>query len=709
MTLEPTGNNDGSSVQPSSSDANQPGQLKKAAVIKKAAPPKKANAPQKTAPLKKAALLEPLPGEPAEPTTSSVPEKPGPRESTTSPAATATAKLAGDIVAVAPAARAPDPVYMVNSDEEEGAARSMFASWESYSAGGVSMLVHMILILILGLWGLDLFELKSAQMSAIADTVVVEDLVEEDESILDEEVIIKEIIEPEKDMDDPITIESPLEDAEDNSNLALLEENEDISDLLANTDWMNDFNVPLGNLLDANPAGEGAPNGTGNSVVRVGGTHLGGRAARRAKVEIPEAEEAVNRGLTWLAKHQHKDGSWSFDHARHPDCRGRCKNPGDMTKTPLSATGLALLPFLGAGYTHQKGPFKETVGKGLVYLMRNMRVDDTAWDGSLWDRQATMYGHGICTLVLCEAYGMTKQAPESLTDGAANGIEEGAFPIELEKLKIAADKASHFIQRAQGPGGGWRYMPHDMGDTSVLGWQLMALMAAKDAGLRVNAKVGPRVNQFLARVEAGIEGDNVYGRFGTKYAYDMTKKRFSKATNTIGILSRLFMGVKAHHPAVTIVASKIAVDGPDPGDMYYNYYANQVMFQFGGQQWEDWQKKITAVLIKAQVKDGHAVGTWYFDEGDQGATKGGRVYCTSLALMCLEEHYRHLRISKSAEELAEQFAEPDEKEDAGDDKDGAGAGDGEDGAKDAAANDNEGDAGQPDAEREVRGAANEAD
>ncbi|MFP6612444.1 MAG: hypothetical protein VB835_09065, partial [Pirellulales bacterium] len=218
------------------------------------------------------------------------------------------------------------------------------------------------------------------------------------------------------------------------------------------------------------------------------------------------------------------------------------------------------------------------------------------------------------------------------------------------------------------------------GDTSVLGWQLMALMAAKDAGLRVNARVGAGVNQFLSRVEGGIEGDTVYGRFGTKYAYDLTKKRFTKATDTIGILSRMFMGVKPHHPAVTLVASKIAAGGPDAGDMYYNYYANQVMFQFGGQQWEDWQKKLTPVLVDSQAKDGHAVGTWYFDEGDQGATKAGRLYCTSLALMCLEEHYRHLRISKSVEELAEQFAEPDDEDAAA--KEG----------KDAAAGDKEADA-----------------
>lgn len=674
MTLEPTGKHDGTPNQPEPADGGQSAELKKAAVVKKAVPLKKAG-PQKAASLKKAALLESLPGE------SVAPNKSKPSEmATPSPTARASETPVAGSISTPPAATATDPAYAVDVDEADGEARGLLASWESYSAAAVSMLVHMLFVLILGLWGLNTLKRDSGSITAIAESVVIEDLVEEDASILEEEIIIKEVPEPAEEMDDPITIESPLEDAEDNTNLALLDDNEDVSDLLVNTETSNFLNVPLGNLLDANPSGDGGPKGTGNSVIRVGGTHLGGRAGRRAKAGTPEAEEAVELGLAWLVKHQHKDGSWSFDHGRHPDCRGRCKNPGGMTRTKFSATGLALLPFLGAGCTHQKGPYKETVGKGLVYLMLNMRVDGTAWDGSLWDRQATMYGHGICTLVLCEAYGMSKQTPESLTDGEADGVEEDAFPIELEKLKMAADKASQFVQRAQGPGGGWRYMPNDMGDTSVLGWQLMALMAAKDAGLRVNAKVGAGVNQFLSRVEGGIEGDAVYGRFGTKYAYDLTKKRFSKATDTIGILSRMFMGVKSHHPAVTLVASKIAAGGPDAGDMYYNYYANQVMFQFGGQQWEDWQKKLTPVLVDSQAKDGHAVGTWYFDEGDQGATKAGRLYCTSLALMCLEEHYRHLRISKSVEELAEQFAEPDDEDAAA--KEG----------KDAAAGDKEADA-----------------
>ncbi|MFP6694901.1 MAG: hypothetical protein VB875_17900, partial [Pirellulales bacterium] len=253
MTLEPTGKHDGTPNQPEPADGGQSAELKKAAVVKKAVPLKKAG-PQKAASLKKAALLESLPGE------SVAPNKSKPSEmATPSPTARASETPVAGSISTPPAATATDPAYAVDVDEADGAARGLLASWESYSAAAVSMLVHMLFVLILGLWGLNTLKRDSGSITAIAESVVIEDLVEEDASILEEEIIIKEVPEPAEEMDDPITIESPLEDAEDNTNLALLDDNEDVSDLLVNTETSNFLNVPLGNLLDANPSGDGGP------------------------------------------------------------------------------------------------------------------------------------------------------------------------------------------------------------------------------------------------------------------------------------------------------------------------------------------------------------------------------------------------------------------------------------------------------------------
>ena len=68
-----------------------------------------------------------------------------------------------------------------------------------------------------------------------------------------------------------------------------------------------------------------------------------------------ETQQAVDAALAWIARHQNPDGSWSFDY--HGNCRdATCTGPG-AANAPGAATGLALLPFLARGHTHQnKGP-----------------------------------------------------------------------------------------------------------------------------------------------------------------------------------------------------------------------------------------------------------------------------------------------------------------------------------------------------------------
>ena len=47
------------------------------------------------------------------------------------------------------------------------------------------------------------------------------------------------------------------------------------------------------------------------------------------------------------------------------------------------------------------------------------------------------------------------------------------------------------------------------------------------------------------------------------------------------------------------------------------------------------------------MKNDHLDGSWFLP-GDHGSQKGGRVYCTVMALLCLEENYRHMRLFNNA-------------------------------------------------------------
>ena len=79
--------------------------------------------------------------------------------------------------------------------------------------------------------------------------------------------------------------------------------------------------------------------------------------------------------------------------------------------------------------------------------------------------------------------------------------------------------------------------------------------------------------------------------------------------------------------------------------MYYNYYATQIMKQYGGKQWPKWNNKMRDYLVKTQSKEGNETGSWFLG-GKSGHSnkRGGRLYSTAMATMTLEVYYRFLPI-----------------------------------------------------------------
>ena len=341
-----------------------------------------------------------------------------------------------------------------------------------------------------------------------------------------------------------------------------------------------------------------------------GGGGFGGRApGRRGQLVgsgggTPASEAAVERGLKWLIAHQHEDGGWRFSF-EGPPCDDQCTHGGVEIST-TAATAMALLPFYGAGYTHKEGPYTDQVNRGLYYLGSRMLI--TPQGGDL--QEGTMYAQGLSTICLCEAYGMSKD----------------------ENLRAYAQKAVNFILYAQDRHtGGWRYFPGQAGDTTVSGWQLMALKSAQMAGLDVPSGSLFMANKFL---------DSVQAEKGAAYGY--LRPGTEATTTSIGLLCRMFLGWSKTHPALAVGVNGIDKLGPSPTDMYYNYYATQVMFHYHSSAWDRWNQKMRDYLIETQSDQGHEAGSWYFP--DRHLDKGGRLCNTSLALLTLEVYYRYLPI-----------------------------------------------------------------
>lgn len=382
------------------------------------------------------------------------------------------------------------------------------------------------------------------------------------------------------------------------------------------------------------PAGVGAdlsanPNVAGDVMAGVGregrligfeiatAEYAGRSAAGKAKLVKEgggndKSEAAVARGLAWVAKQQHKDGSWTFQAEPR---RGRGRDRGEYV---TAASGMSLLPFLAAGYTHRSGPdgkYQSTVGAGLNYLLKDQQAD-----GSFASNTGKcMYTHAIATVALCEAYGMS---------GDRSGLQD------------AAKKAIQYIIDAQDEDGSWGYLPKTAGDTSIVGWQIQALHSARLSQLDVPEEVFKKARKFLDRVSDG----------STKATYGYRAPGATPTMTGVGLLCRNYLdNWSADYPGMSEGVKYLLKSPMKKGfDMYFLYYATQVVHFHGGEAWfKEWNPPIRDMLVSKQVGPGNAEnsGSWDPDQGTIGGTCG-RLGTTCLSLLTLEVYYRHLPLYK---------------------------------------------------------------
>jgi hypothetical protein len=174
-----------------------------------------------------------------------------------------------------------------------------------------------------------------------------------------------------------------------------------------------------------------------------------------------------------------------------------------------------------------------------------------------------MYGHALASIVLCEAYGLTKD----------------------ESLRKPAQKALNFIVGAQHNRGGWRYEPRQAGDTSVVGWQLMALRSGQMAYLQVPVRTFSKADYYLNDAQT----DSTGGR----YAY-MPGGRATPTITAEALLCRQYLGWPKDHPGLRKGIDYLMDNLPDrrQPNIYYWYYATQVLFHVGGRPWERWNAQM---------------------------------------------------------------------------------------------------------------------
>ncbi len=285
------------------------------------------------------------------------------------------------------------------------------------------------------------------------------------------------------------------------------------------------------------------------------------------------SEEAVMLGLAWLTQMQKKDGSWVYD--------------GALPRETSAATGMALLAFLGAGQSHKAGRYQQTVQAGLDWLIKDVEMNGPKqgkFRGTA-NPQGSIYDQGIATLALCEAYGLTQD----------------------KTLLPATQAAIDYIQNAQAANGSWGYHFGTPGDTSIVGWQIQALHAASlSQDIKVDKKVIAKAIGFLNITGAG-DLKSMYGYTNNKAGLS---EPVGPATNltAIGLLLRYYIdGWRSNNPGFAEGVKGLMTRAPSPQtkpvfDMYYYYYATQVVRFYGGEEWRRGTKDRRQLMAREKVE-----------------------------------------------------------------------------------------------------------
>ncbi|MEP0430555.1 prenyltransferase/squalene oxidase repeat-containing protein [Rhodopirellula bahusiensis] len=325
-----------------------------------------------------------------------------------------------------------------------------------------------------------------------------------------------------------------------------------------------------------------------------------------------DTEAAVEAALRYLASQQRSDGAWD------PKTTGAGQERAPLglhrggagRNAETAITGLALLSMLGSGHTHQEGEHRDTVYRGLAFLLSRQRTDGSlASNASVY---AAHYSHAMAGLALAETAAMTSD------------------PSAMEATK----RAIAYTRSMQHPvTGGWRYNRGDTGDLSQLGWQALLIDSAdRSDAVPKNRRMSDGIARFLDSVRRGRSGGQACYRPGEPTSPTMTAE---------ALATRLLIGQKLPDATIreaeSVLLANLPGQGNGPDNYYYWYYATMALHQLQDDAWDTWNAALKQRLLSTQQPD----GSWS-DQSLWGGY-GGTVYTTSMATLCLESYYRHSR------------------------------------------------------------------
>jgi hypothetical protein len=345
----------------------------------------------------------------------------------------------------------------------------------------------------------------------------------------------------------------------------------------------------------------------------------GGSALAADRPEREAFDDAIDRGLEYLARNQNGDGSWSTS-------RQGGRDP--------AVTSLAVMAFMSSGHVPGEGRYGKVVDAGIKFVLEQQQRNGLI-AGQL-QGQMEMYQHGISTLMLAEAVGMLPDRRE------ARRLRE---KLELAVAVILKAQVRNGEDR-----GGWRYTMRSFdSDISVTGWQLMALRAAKNVGCDIPAEHIEQAAAYIKRCHDALTGGFRYTRYGA-----VTIPCTGTSVLSLALIEKdFFKSTDAYKAGSYLLKNSL---NPRQQHFFYGiYYTSQAMFQLGEKPgetnyWTNYRKTLHDLLLRQNPPKAAGCWTgWGWDDSNVGPN-----YCTAMAILALTVEYRFLPIYQRSEEPAER-------------------------------------------------------
>ena len=279
-------------------------------------------------------------------------------------------------------------------------------------------------------------------------------------------------------------------------------------------------------------------------------------------------------------------------------------------------TSLCVMAFLARGETPGRGPYGETINRGVDFVLAHQKPDGLLNGPSV--SHGPMYSHLISALMLSEVSGMVDARRQKRIDA----VLPKAMKLTLDAQKVSKSPAQQ---------GGWRYQPNSGdSDMSVTGWAIMGLRSCRNGGGQVPKQSIDDALRFVLNCRC------TDGGFGYTGPSDPQLARTATALLCLELCGR--HGDKAALGAGDWILGHLPKRFGGTNFYYSVYYCTQGMFQLGGKYWTQWAAVLYDMMLRSQKAD----GSW--PTGVSAETSAGPCYATAMSVLALSVSYRQLPI-----------------------------------------------------------------